>query len=100
MHQNPDFIARRVNNELVLVPVSRCAADFDGIFTLNEVGARIWDLIGEGCTVEAIARQLSIEYDVAPATAAADADELIAQLAQISAVLVDGAAPADVAEGA
>jgi hypothetical protein len=93
MRHNPDFVARRVSNDLVLVPISRSAADFEGIFTLNEVGARIWDLIGEGHSADGIARQLSTEYDVTPETAAQDVAELVAQLVEANAVLVgDGAA--------
>lgn len=33
-------------------------------YTLNETGTRIWQLLGEGCTVSGIADILTAEYDV------------------------------------
>jgi hypothetical protein len=33
-------------------------------YTLNEVGGRVWDLLGEGLTMRAIVERLVEEYDV------------------------------------
>lgn len=34
------------------------------IFELNTTGVRIWELIGEGCDVEAVIGRLGLEFDV------------------------------------
>jgi len=86
MKINPDFIARQVGTEFVLVPMMRLTADFEGVFTLNSVGAVIWSAIGEGLEVEQIASRIVQEYDVDHATALADVNELIGQLQSINAI--------------
>lgn len=89
MRPNPDFVARRVSNEMVLVPISSDAASFEGIFTLNEVGARIWELVSEGHDAEGITAALCAEYEVAPEVAGQDVAELLGQLRQVNAILDD-----------
>lgn len=49
-------------------------------YTLNEVGGRIWELLGDGVAVPAIVERLQAEYDIAPETLAADAAGLIDRL--------------------
>lgn len=46
--------------------------------TLDGVAGRIWDLLGEGCTVETIVSHLADEYDVAEDQASVDANGLLA----------------------
>lgn len=87
MRHNPDFVARQVGEELVLVPVTRSASELESIFTLNEVGARIWNLIPECQSEEQIARQLADEYDVEADEALHDVHELLQQLMSIQAIL-------------
>ncbi|NSW55561.1 MAG: PqqD family protein [Armatimonadetes bacterium] len=89
MRQNPDFIARPIAGQLMLVPIARDAVSLEGILTLNEVGARIWDLLAE-CRDEAeIACRLAEEYEVDQPQALQDVRELIGQLRQMNAVLDD-----------
>ena len=63
----------------VAVPV--CAkTDFDGMITLNETAAFLWQKLTEGTTKEALTDALTAEYDVEEATAAADVDALLTKL--------------------
>lgn len=52
-------------------------------YSTDAVGARIWGLAAEGYTLDEIANQLTLEYDVTPAQAAADvqrmADQFVAE---------------------
>jgi len=43
--KDPSMVSRRIADEVVLVPVSRKVGEIDGLYALNEVAARIWDLI-------------------------------------------------------
>lgn len=86
MRHSPHFVARQVSNELVLVPVTRTAADLGGVFTLNDVGARVWKLAEECADAAEVARRLAQEYEVTEAQALADVEELLAQLRQIGAL--------------
>lgn len=56
--------------------------DVDGgmYYTLNEVGGRIWELLGEGVAVPAIVERLREEYDVAAEILVADTAGLVDRL--------------------
>lgn len=47
---------------------------------LDDVGARVWDLIGEGATRERIVERLSAEYDVAGGVLERDVQRLLQDL--------------------
>jgi hypothetical protein len=79
-------VFRKIENEYILVPIRSNAADLDYIYTLNEVGARIWELIDGTRTVGDVRDIFCSEYDVTPETAAEDLDALLAELAAISTV--------------
>jgi hypothetical protein len=68
-----DCVTRRVAGETIIVPVRGHAADLEAIFTLNEVGSRIWDRLDGPARLGAIVEEICAEYDVAPAEAEADA---------------------------
>lgn len=47
---------------------------------LDDVGARVWDLLGEGATRESIVQRLSAEYDVAGGVLERDVQRLLQDL--------------------
>ena len=47
---------------------------------LDDVGARVWDLIGEGATRACIVERLSAEYDVAAGVLERDVQRLLQDL--------------------
>jgi hypothetical protein len=59
-------------------------------YTLNEVGGRIWELLGDGVALPAIVERLQEEYDVAPETLAADTAALIDRLLRAKVVRLAG----------
>ena len=59
-------------------------------YTLNEVGGRIWELLGEGVPVPVIVERLQTEYDVAPETLVADTAGLIERLLKAKLVKATG----------
>lgn len=48
--------------------------------TLNEVGARIWELLSYGLDQEQVAKQLSEEYEVSPEEVSGDVELFCRQL--------------------
>ena len=74
------FVTRRIAGETILVPVTGDVADLDAVYTLNEVGSFVWNLIDGRRTAQAIAEAVSAEYDVELDRAALDVDELLAAL--------------------
>ena len=42
---SPNIVTRKTGNEYILVPVANNIADMNSVYTLNESGAFIWELI-------------------------------------------------------
>jgi hypothetical protein len=82
MKINPHVIRRNIAGQNVLIPISRAAADTDGLFMLSEVGGRIWELIEEGHGRDSIIGILYQEYDAPENQIAADYDEFIDDMVQ------------------
>jgi len=74
------FVTRRIAGETIIVPVTGDVADLDAVYTLNDVGSFIWQLIDGRRSAQAIAEAVSAEYDVALDQAARDVDELLTTL--------------------
>ena len=72
-----NFILRKVADSYVVVPVGRLTLDFNGIITLNETGAFLFELLQKGADREELIDRLLAEYDVTPERAAADVDVFI-----------------------
>jgi hypothetical protein len=69
---SPSVVTRKTGNEYVLVPIADNIADMNSVFTLNETGAFIWELIDGTRDVEAIIEELEKEYETDEATARED----------------------------
>ena len=56
---SPDVLAQEVNDEIVLLDLNS-----EQYLGLNEVGARVWQLLEEGDNLKQIYKKLLEEYDV------------------------------------
>lgn len=84
--RSADVVARQVGLESILVPIRHNVGNLDFVYTLSPVAARIWALVDGSRSVAAIASELSGEFDVDAATAAADVTSLLEDLASASLV--------------
>lgn len=90
--RSPRMVSRRIADDHVLVPIVGRGADLDSIFTLNRVGAFIWDCIDGTSTGKAIVQAIVERFDVEPVAAEADYARFMEQLASIQAVEPAGSA--------
>ncbi len=72
LSHSPSVVTRKTGNEYVLVPVANNIADMNSVYTLNETGAFIWDLIDGVRNVKELADMLAGEYDTDRETAEKD----------------------------
>jgi hypothetical protein len=84
--RNPDFIFRRIADELILVPIRQQVGDLQSIYTLTPVAAAIWEWLDGATTVGAIVRRLVEDYDVTVGQAEVDVQEFLHALHQLGAV--------------
>jgi hypothetical protein len=78
--KNPDYVFRRVVDELILVPTCQQVADMDCIYTMNPVGAFIWERLDGQATLADIQAAVVEEYGADPEVAAADLREFVQEL--------------------
>jgi hypothetical protein len=85
--KDPSIVYRVIAGEAILVPIRRRTADLESIYTLNETGARIWDLLDGRRTLGEIKAQLVEEYEGAvPEKVEADLREFIENLVAFGGV--------------
>ncbi len=70
--RSDNFIFRKVVNEMVLVPIKQDIVDMEYIFTLNEVGAFLWERLSTSSTIEELQQAVLEEFEVEPAVAQQD----------------------------
>ena len=75
-----DYVLRTVADTWVVLPLGAESVNFNGMLTLNESGALLWQAMEKGGDRETLADALMAEYIVDRAQALADADEFIAKL--------------------
>ena len=64
LSHSPSIVTRKTGNEYILVPIANNIADMNSVFTLNETGAFIWELIDGKRCVEDIINALIAEYEI------------------------------------
>lgn len=84
--RNPDFIYRKIVDESVLVPFHNNVADMDCIYTLNSLGAFIWEQLADPATRTQLEQAVLAEYDADPAVVVADLDRFLAEMVSIGAM--------------
>lgn len=92
--RNPDFVYRKVVEETILVPVHMDVAEMDGIYTLNEIGAFVWEQLGAPLSLNLLQNKVLDEYEVTPEIAASDLKSFLSELLAIGALrMVDNELP-------
>jgi len=84
--KSDSIVSRKIADEFILVPIRQNVGDLESISTLNEVAARIWELIDGKMKVREIKDKIVEEFDVTPQQAEKDLIEYLKQLKKISAI--------------
>lgn len=79
-------ISRKIVDELILVPLRRSVAEMESLYTLNDVGARIYELIDGRRTAREIAAIIVDEFVVSQEQAEADVLEFLNKLLAIGGI--------------
>jgi hypothetical protein len=74
------FVTRQIAGETLIMPVAGRVVDLESIYVLNEVGSRIWQLVGSPTTADRIAEVIAREFDVSAERAAEDVAEFLGAL--------------------
>jgi hypothetical protein len=87
LSHSSSIVAKKTGNEYVLVPLANNIADMNRVYTLNETGAFIWDLIDGKRTTMEIIEALENEYDTTREKAEEDVLEFTGNLKEFLVIL-------------
>ena len=74
------YMVREVAGSQIVVPVGERTVDFNGIITLNETAAFLWEKLAAGAERADLLAAMLAEYDVDETTAARDIDLILQKL--------------------
>ena len=84
--KDSNMVYRKIADEYILVPIRQQVADLNCIYTLNEIGAFIWELIDGKSNIKQILKNITAAYDVEEEAAKDDLISFISQLLKIKAI--------------
>jgi hypothetical protein len=84
--RNDNFVFRRIEGETILVPIRDNVGDLDCIYSLNAVGALVWEHLDGSHDLDAIKNRIAAEYDVSDNDVQADLLSFIHEMKTIAAV--------------
>ena len=86
MKVNSDFVMRNIAGENILVPTGEAAEKFNGMITMNEVAAFMWQNIDEVESKEDLVKIVLNEFEVDEETATRDVENFINELSSINMI--------------
>ena len=85
--RNDKFIFRKIVDETVLIPIHKDIAEMDCIFTLNDVGAFIWEQLGDPQTQTELQAAVLDAYAAEPDIVLAELQNFLDEMTDIGAIL-------------
>ena len=72
-----EYVLRQIGGDYIIVPVGKTALSFNGMITVNETGAFLWERLVEGTTEEELLQALINNYEVTPEIAKDEMKEFL-----------------------
>ena len=86
MQVSKDYLLRTIAGETILIPSGAAAQKFNGLVTVNAIGAFIWDVLQAPTDLEGLVGRITEENEVDADTARRDAEEFLSELRRIGAL--------------
>jgi hypothetical protein len=80
--EEKNFVTRKIAGETIIVPVRAHVGELDSVYTLNEMGTLIWDLLQDGKQKRDIHQVICETYEISPDQAEADVRQFFQSLTQ------------------
>lgn len=84
--KDESMVFRKIEDETILVPIRNSVGDLRNIYVLNEVGARVWELLDGKRDIEEITDVVCTEYDIILEEAERDIKEFLKDLESVGAI--------------
>ena len=80
MKRKNDFMMQNIGGERLLVPLGARVVDMNGLVTMNETAAFLWEMLEQDRTAEEMAADMAGRFEVNGATALADVSHFTEEL--------------------
>ena len=80
MKVDKEFILREIAGEYVIIPTGKTVLSFNGLISVNEVGAFLWNMLQKDVTVDELVTGVLEEYDVDEEVAKEDIRDFLDKL--------------------
>lgn len=77
MKVGKEFVLREIVGDYVIIPTGKTVLSFNGLITVNEIGAFLWNLLQQDVTLEELVKSVLDEYEVDEETAREDIQEFL-----------------------
>ena len=78
--RNQEVVSRRIDGELIIVPIRCGVGDLNSLYTLNPVGSVLWDFMTEGHTIGEMVQRICDEFEVTTKQEKQDIEEFLGSL--------------------
>jgi hypothetical protein len=85
--RNREVVSRKIEGELIIVPIRSGVGDLNSLYTLNAVGSVLWDFMAEGHTVGEMVQRVCDEFEVTRNQAEQDIETFLGSLLEEKLVL-------------
>ncbi len=72
-----EFVLREIAGDYVIIPTGKTVLTFNGLITVNEVGADLWKMLQSEVTFDDLLKGILETYDVDEETAREDIQEFL-----------------------
>ncbi|HIZ13068.1 MAG TPA: PqqD family protein [Candidatus Mediterraneibacter stercorigallinarum] len=77
MKVQKEFVLREIAGDYVIIPTGKTVLTFNGLITVNEVGADLWKMLQSEVTFDDLLNGILETYDVDEETAREDIQEFL-----------------------
>ncbi len=85
--RNREVVSRKIEGELIIVPIRSGVGDLNSLYTLNPVGSVLWDFMAEDHTVGEMVQRVCDEFEVTKNQAEQDIETFLGSLLEEKLVL-------------
>lgn len=82
MKIDKEFVLREIAGDYIIIPTGKTVLEFNGLITVNEVGASIWKMLQDETSFEKLVQGILEEYDVEDSVARQDVQEFLDKLVE------------------
>jgi coenzyme PQQ synthesis protein D (PqqD) len=84
--RNTAVVSREIAGETIVVPICRGVGDMDSVYTFNEVGTELWQLLAEAHNTESLVEWVGEHFEVTREVALGDVQAFLGELLQVGLI--------------